>query len=501
MHAPWRRYAPWLLGWAVLLLAGWLAIVRIDIAQRRSIFQDQARSAHRLFSQQAAQLEAVLATLVLLSPDAGGAAGPEQRLPALYPQLLAVLRHDAAQPWPDAALNEAQDRSRITRHAVLGAVDAAAARYWLVHSGNPLSFALHIDMRRMVPWREWPLQEAGPVRVELVHAGQTVVLQAGQQPDLAPAGLTEGFVFAQSLASNSQPFELRLRRATGPVQWPWALLSAWALALTLSAAVLAGWQRTRRERQRAIGLLRVQRVAWLNAQGELAAGIAHELNQPLTAVLSNTQAAVRLLADEPPALATAQHAMLQAAAQARRAGDVLARLRRLIEAPPTAATATTPAATAAPRSQPVQMASVLRQVLELLEPELRRHGIDTALQGRAGAVQADAVALEQILHNLVGNAMQALQSVPIGQRQLRLRLGSDQHCGVLSVCDSGPGIAPAALARVFEPFYTTRADGLGLGLSLCESLALGMHGTLTARNAVPRGAEFRLALPLAEKTP
>lgn len=498
MRAPWRHSAPWLLGWAALLLAGSLAIVRVDIAQRRSVFQDQARSAHRLFSQRAAQLEAILATLVLISPQADGPTGPEQRLPALYPQLLAVMRHDADHPWPDAALTAAEDRSRAVRRAVLGPVDATAARYWLVQAGSPLSFALHIDMRRMVPWGEWPLQEAGPVRVELVHAGQTAVLQAGQQSDLAPAGLTEGFVFAQNLAADSQPFsqpfELRLRQATGPVQWPWALLCAWALALTLGAALLAGWQRTRRQRRRAEGLLRVNRVAWLNAQGELAAGIAHELNQPLTAVLSNTQAAVRLLADEPPALATAQHAMVQAAAQARRAGDVLARLRKLIQQGPAQDTAAQP-------GPPVQMESVLRQVLDLLQPELRRHGIDTVLEGQAPAVQADAVALEQILHNLIGNAMQAMNTVPAGQRQLRLQLGSEPAFGLLTVQDSGPGIAPEALARVFEPFYSTRPDGLGLGLSLCESLAQGMHGTLTAHNTNPRGAAFRLALPLAGKTP
>lgn len=316
--------------------------------------------------------------------------------------------------------------------------------------------------------------------------------------------MTAGFVFAQNLAADSQtfsqPFELRLRQATGPVQWPWALLCAWALALTLGAALLAGWQRTRRERQRAVGLLRVNRVAWLNAQGELAAGIAHELNQPLTAVLSNTQAAVRLLADEPPALVTAQHAMVQAAAQARRAGEVLARLRKLIQAAPTASTA---GATAAQPNLPVQMESVLRQVLDLLQPELRRHGIATVLEGQAPAVQADAVALEQILHNLVGNAMQAMDTLPAGQRQLRLQLGSNPAFGLLTVHDSGPGIAPEALARVFEPFYSTRPDGLGLGLglSLCESLAQGMHGTLTAANAAPHGAAFRLALPLAGKTP
>src|SRR5262249_39339698 len=117
--------------------------------------------------------------------------------------------------------------------------------------------------------------------------------------------------------------------------------------------------------------------------------------------------------------------------------------------------------------------------------------------GEAPPVLADPIALEQIVHNLVSNAMQALEDVPVHERHLVLAIHRDGELGVLSVRDSGSGMAPEALPHVFEPFYTTRQGGLGLGLSLCESLAQAMQGTLTARHVTPRGAEFRLALALA----
>jgi C4-dicarboxylate-specific signal transduction histidine kinase len=112
-------------------------------------------------------------------------------------------------------------------------------------------------------------------------------------------------------------------------------------------------------------------------------------------------------------------------------------------------------------------------------------------------VQADAVALEQIVHNLLSNALQALQKVPLSERRLQLSAQAEGRRGVLVVRDSGPGIAPEALPRLFEPFFSTREGGLGLGLSLCETLAAGMGGELTGGNAATRGAEFRLSLPLA----
>lgn len=479
----------WLLIWAGLVLAGWLAIVRVDIGQRRETFQTEARIAHRLLSQRVAQNDAILATLVLLNPAAAAQDQAEQRLPALYPQVLAVLRRDQGQLWPTDTMAIAETRSLQTQQAELGVIDVAANQYTLVQAGQPTSFALRIDVQRMVPWDEWPVERAGPVNVALLLAGQTLLVQAGQAPGARPAGLTEGFVFTKPLAASSQPFDLQLRHATGPVQWPWAWLFAWAFATALASAGLAAWQQARRARRRAEELLRVGRVARLNAMGELAAGMAHELNQPLAAVVAGAQAARRLLDDDPPALDTARQAIVQVAAQGRRAADVVARLRRMVETPQAAA----------PR-QAVQLEVMLRQVLELLEPETRRRGITVEVRGRSMPVMADLVALEQIVHNLVGNALQSLDAVPPSERQLILQLANEAGQGVLTVRDSGPGLSPEALPHLFEPFYTTRQGGLGLGLSLSETLAQTMHGTLSAGNVKPRGAEFRLALPWAGET-
>jgi C4-dicarboxylate-specific signal transduction histidine kinase len=121
-------------------------------------------------------------------------------------------------------------------------------------------------------------------------------------------------------------------------------------------------------------------------------------------------------------------------------------------------------------------------------------------------VQADPVALEQIIHNLLSNALQALERQGRGQAPatdsaavplLRLEVSASDGMGLLAVGDNGPGIAPEALPHVFEPFFSTREGGLGLGLSLCESLAQGMGGTLRAANQAPHGALFTLSLPLA----
>ncbi|MDH5539996.1 MAG: ATP-binding protein [Rhizobacter sp.] len=489
MRATWRRSIPWLLGWAALALAGALVIVRVDIAQRRDAFETSARIAHRLLSQRAVQHDAILATLELLSPAMARADRPELRLPAVHPQVLAVLRRDGDAPWPDNPLRVAEARSRETQRAALGPIDAAAGQYTLVRAGVPSSFALRIDLQRMVPWDEWPLEPSGPVSASLQHAGQTLLLHPGDAAGAGPAGLTAGFVYAKALAAPSQPFVLRLQRATGPAEWPWALLFVWVTLAALGLAALGAWQRVQRGRRRAEELLRVGQVARLNALGELAGGIAHELNQPLTAVLANAQAARRLLDDDPPALATARDAMAQAAAQARRASEVLARLRHLVERPDTER-----------QRQPVRLEAALRNVLDLLEPEARQRGIRTRVEGQSPAVLADPVALEQIVHNLIGNAMQALDEVPADERRLALQIGTEHGQGVLTVRDSGPGFAPEALPRLFEPFYSTRKGGLGLGLSLCESLAHAMQGSLRAASAAPRGAEFRLALPLAGRS-
>jgi C4-dicarboxylate-specific signal transduction histidine kinase len=247
--------------------------------------------------------------------------------------------------------------------------------------------------------------------------------------------------------------------------------------------------RQREQRQRAEELLRLGQVARLNTLGELAAGLAHELNQPLTAVLANTQAAQRLLAEEPPELDTARTAMAQATGQARRAAEVVGRLRRTLERPDHST-----------HLQPTVLQETVNDALHLLAPECARRSVHTQVQAPAEPVRvmADPVALEQIVHNLLMNALQALDKVAESQRQLQISLTVSKDQGTLTVLDTGPGIGADVLPHVFEPFFTTRQGGLGLGLSLCETLASNMGGSLTAANQAPLGAAFALTLPLAK---
>ena len=489
MRQAWQTFRGWALAWALITLAGGVALAQWEMARQREAFETDARIMHRLLSQRVVQHDAILATLALLQPAPEGPAdaAPEQRLPALYGQILAVQRRDRDTEWTAPALRTAELASRTQKRAALGAVDMAGGRYQLVLAAAPSSYVLLIDLRAMVPWSEWPVPPAtSPVRVTLEHEGQHFELQPGR---LADGGWR--FEFHKHLAADSQPFDMVAVRTMGWAEWPWGRMAAWALGV---AAALAGWRqwlRQRAARRRAEELLRLGQVARLNTLGELAAGMAHELNQPLTAVLANTQAARRLLDEEPPELATARGAMVQAVEQARRASDVVGRLRRAVERPDLAGPA-----------QAVNLADAVRRALYLLEPECQRRNIAPVVDSTVDVtVRAEPVALDQIIHNLIMNALQALEQVPPGERRLTLTLGASEGQGRLAVADSGPGIAPEVLPRIFEPFFSTRSGGLGLGLSLCETLASNQGGTLTAQPNPPRGAVFRLSLPLAQGSP
>ena len=485
----------WTLASLVLAWVMALGIVRIDLSRQRELFETDARIAHRLLSQRAVQHDAILATLALL--QTADASAPERRLTALYPQVLQVLRRDGAARWPDPALQAAESQSRRERRAVLAQSELAQGRFTLLQAADPSSFALHLEVAAMVPWADWPMARDGPVRVVLDHAGQHVVLQAGAPGSDALFAGWLTFNFSKHLAADSQPFDLRLSRSLSWQALPWLLvLGAWVM-LGAAMAVLFAWQHQRAARRRAEELLRLGQVGRLNALGELAAGMAHELNQPLTAILANTQAAQRLLDDDPPDLALARQAMARSVAQARRAADVVQRLRRLVQR--------TGEGTPSP---PLVLADAVKHVLDLLSPECKRLGVQTQLHETTPGllVQAEPVALEQIVHNLVQNALQALQTSTNGPRAMDLRIDVDLDVDtigrvVLRVRDNGSGLSPEALQRAFEPFFTTRDEGLGLGLSLCETLAVGMGGSLAARNQPSGGAEFTLTLPRSGAEP
>lgn len=459
----------------LVAVGGAAAIARADLGHQREAFETDARIAHRLLSQRVVQHDAILATLALLQPADDAA----ERLPALYPQVLQVLRRDRNAEWPDVSLRAAEAASRTQRRAVIAALDADGGRYALVQAAEPASFALRIAIEAMVPWPEWPTRRDGPVRVALQLDGRSIVLQPGRDsPGVAR------FDFTKHLAADSQPFDMVATRTVRWSELPWPAMLAWVAAVALAAAGIVAWRRQREARRRAEELLRLGQVGRLNALGELAAGMAHELNQPLTALIADTQAARRLLDDDEPDLAEARVAMQHAVHQARRASDVVGRLRRVVQQP-------------GGERRPVPLAAAVHQAVDLLQPELARRGVvpRVSVDDAALAVQADPVAIEQIVHNLLTNALQALDQVSEAERELAIDAEANDREASLVVRDSGPGIAADALPHLFEPFFTTRRDGLGLGLSLCETLAAGMGGRLSAANRAPRGAEFRLTLP------
>ena len=485
-----RQSLPWIAAWLALAVTGAVWLARNELGNLRESFEVDARIMHRLLSQRASQHDAVLATLGLLQSQSREAER-ERRLSSVYPQVIAVEKHTPGTPWPNnanaTALNAAEDASRAASRPTLGPVDFQQGRYWLVLAAASSSYALQIDARAMVPWSEWPFLNEGrdsAVRVTLDHAGQSLTLQPGQIFDARWR-----FDFRKRLATVSQPFDVVVTRCVSWAELPWLWMLAWVLGTAALLAALATLVHQRRERARAEELLRLGQVARLNTLGELAAGMAHELNQPLTAVLANTQAAMRLLKESPPEIDTAKTAMQRASEQARRASDVLTRLRRTVERPDTHA-----------ERVPVRLNDAVRDALYLLEPQCREHRVTTEIvSDRDVEVLADPVALEQVIHNLATNALHALDQIDASERRLTLTISQTETHGELRIADNGPGIAPDALPRLFEPFFSTRADagGLGLGLSVCESLVTNMDGHISAQNRSPRGAEFIVALPLA----
>lgn len=478
-------------------LAGATVIIRWDIAQRREELHGQARTAHRLLSQATERVDAVLETLVLMAaPRAGGptAADPAARLPLVYPQVVAAWRRDgaAAGTAAEVAASRSEPRPAGPQRPRVTEVDGAAGQYTVELAGSAAAFALRIDARRLVAPGEWPWPDAAPLRATLAWGGRTLVLHAGPPAQRLPVGVTDGFEFTKVLSSASQPFVLHVQRHTGPTEWPRRLLGLWATFCLALYGLGQRWLADRTARRRAAEQVRLAQAARLGAMGELAAGIAHELSQPLTAVLASSQTALRTLRelDHTPGspadddlLATIGTSLQLAAAQARRACEVVARLRRIVQSG------------GAPAAVPVDLGGTARRLIEMMAEELHRARIQVVIEGQAGPASADAVGVEQVLHNLLTNAMDALRDTQGGDRRIVVSLSTGSGRVCCAVRDNGAGVSPALAQRLFEPFFTTKPAGMGLGLPLCQTLANSMGGGVAYRPNAPAGAVFELDLP------
>ena len=253
---------------------------------------------------------------------------------------------------------------------------------------------------------------------------------------------------------------------------------AWLIAKEREKTVRAELEIAEQRNQ----LTHLSRVSML---GELSGSLAHELSQPLTAILGNAVAAQLLLEQAEPDLNQLRDILRDIEADDERAGEVVRRLRLLLKRGEI-------------QFQPLAANELVDEVLKLLRGELIDRGViaHAELAPNLPTLQADKVQLQQVLINLVTNACDAMVDVPRERRSVTIRTALDGDDFVLiSVFDSGPGIAEEKLEQVFEPFFTSKPNGMGLGLSVCRTIANAHKGKLWAEYRPGRGATFHLSLP------
>ena len=259
----------------------------------------------------------------------------------------------------------------------------------------------------------------------------------------------------------------------------------------------AGWlcsgadvtDRVRREEHTVLAQDRLTRVARMATMGEMASGIAHELNQPLTAITTYARACTHFANMPQPDLAGLREAVREINAEGLRAGKIISRLRQLVR-----------------EEEPQDLAltdvnALIEELQVMLTADARVH--DTRLRIMLAPslprIQANSVQIQQVVLNLARNAFEALVEMPAGDRAVdltTLRTGSGDI--EIRISDNGPGIAPEIADRLFDPFITTKKSGTGLGLAISRTIARSHGGTIHSRPATPRGTSFHVCLPATE---
>jgi PAS domain S-box-containing protein len=243
----------------------------------------------------------------------------------------------------------------------------------------------------------------------------------------------------------------------------------------------------RRYREVEMELAHANRVATM---GQLSASIAHEVNQPIAAAITNAHAALRWLGTQPPDLEEVRQALGRIVRDGNRAGDVIGRVRDLIRKAPS-------------RKDDLEINEAIREVVALTRGEAVKNGVSVQTQLAEGLpiIQGDRVQLQQVILNLIINAVEAMSGAGEGSRELQISSGKAESDGVfVAVRDSGPGLAPASLEHLFEAFYTTKPGGLGMGLSVCHSIIEAHRGRLWVTANVSHGAVFQFTVPAQPDT-
>lgn len=240
----------------------------------------------------------------------------------------------------------------------------------------------------------------------------------------------------------------------------------------------------RRYREVQMALAHASRVMTM---GQLTASISHEIKQPIAATATNAQAGLLWLRAEPPNWEEVRQAFDRINKDMKRASEVMNRIHGLVKKAP-------------PAMEHVRINEAIGEVVALMRGEIAKHRVRVrmALASDVPVVEGDRVALQQLMLNLIMNAVEAMRGVDNGPREITISTSRHDAGSVLvSVSDSGPGVAAADVERLFEPFYTSKAGGMGMGLSICRSIVEAHGGRLWASANAPRGAVFQFTVPVA----
>ncbi len=261
------------------------------------------------------------------------------------------------------------------------------------------------------------------------------------------------------------------------------------LFTVFAAQATIALESTRRERQyreAQMALAHANRVATM---GQLTASITHEVNQPITAAVTYALAARRFLSADPPNFREVDDALSLIVKEGNRAGEVVERVRALIKKVPA-------------RKDTVAIDDAILEIIALTRTEAVNNSVSVRTQFAEGLprVQGDRVQLQQVMLNLIVNAIQAMSGIGEGPRELKISIDAvPSEGGVrVGVRDTGPGLSPESLSRLFEPFYTTKPEGMGMGLSICRSIIEAHGGRLWAIPCEPQGVLFQFTIPLTE---
>jgi C4-dicarboxylate-specific signal transduction histidine kinase len=249
-----------------------------------------------------------------------------------------------------------------------------------------------------------------------------------------------------------------------------------------AAIALESTRRERQYREMQSELAHANRVATV---GQLTASIVHEIKQPITAGRTYVAAAMRFLDKGPPDLAEVRKTLACIMNENGRVSDIVDRIGALIRKAP-------------PRKEVVDLNAAIMEVTALTRSEAVKTGVTvgTQLAAELPRIQCDRVQLQQVMLNLILNAIQSMSGVEDGNRELHISTVSIEPEGMcVSVRDTGHGLRPESLPRLFEPFYTTKPDGMGIGLSICRSIIEAHGGRLWATECKPRGALFQFTIP------